>query len=126
MLAGEGYNDLSTIRTKTKIRISKIMRIDIDANQAYLLRKLMQEYAKRNPQRFDSQTADLIAHKLWICLYKANFKSDPVPLNFTCLTTAWVRFCKEVVESHVERFPSNVELRQLLMNLTNGREIKSC
>ena len=83
-------NDLSIIRTKTKIRVSKIIKIDINTDQAYLLRNMMQDYAKRYPQRFDSQTADLIAHKLWICLYKANFKSDPVPLNFTCLTTAWV------------------------------------
>jgi hypothetical protein len=120
-------NDLANpIKTKTKIRVSKIIRIDINTSQAYALRKLMQEYATKNRQRFDSQTADMIAHKLWVGLYKANFKSDPVPLNFTCLTTAWVRFCKEVVESHVERFPSNVELRQLLMNITNGKEIKSC
>jgi hypothetical protein len=128
--AEEIMSENKPIQTKTKIMPSKIIRINMSKEEAYRLKQLMDGYAKRYCFKFDSQTARLIAHKMWILCYHATFNRakqiNPLPASFTCMTPSWIRFCKEVVQAELGDHPGRLDLVGLLYILDSGKEIKSC
>jgi len=113
---------MNEMMRKDAVRIPKIIRIDISAELAYRLKKMLDQYAKGNNQSMDGALASHIAHKMWQLTYKSKFSTAP---SFVCLTGYWLSFCQSFIKEKLAREPKDKGLQTMLACINAGQEVRS-